>query len=177
MVGVHAQTETADNNSKDAFYDELNASMSKIPREKPSSPISTENRHGRDHFKTLLNRQVPSAPELDNVHRSKYAVNEQPPTEESDRNLAAVYEATFHSPHRGRLLNAFRADGAPVKFVRSHDDMNQRTTAAVRTAAGYTTPFEVITGVKQGAVAGPFLSNFAIDNIMRRTADQCPASF
>ncbi|KAK6739534.1 hypothetical protein RB195_008185 [Necator americanus] len=53
--------------------------------------------------------------------------------------------------------------------------MNQRTTAAVRTPAGCTTPFEVITGVRQRAVAGPFLFNFAIDDIMRRTVDQCPA--
>ncbi|KAK6735273.1 hypothetical protein RB195_018452 [Necator americanus] len=53
--------------------------------------------------------------------------------------------------------------------------MNQRTTAAVRTPAGCTAPFEVVTGVRQGAVAGPFLFNFAIDDIMRRTVDQCPA--
>ncbi|KAK6729736.1 hypothetical protein RB195_006657 [Necator americanus] len=82
------------------------------------------------------------------------------------------FEAAFDSPHRGRLLNALRADGAPRKFVRLLDDMNQRTTAAVRTPAGCTTPFEV---VRQGAVAGPFLFNFAIDDIMRRTVDQCPA--
>ncbi|KAK6765297.1 hypothetical protein RB195_025287 [Necator americanus] len=50
--------------------------------------------------------------------------------------------------------------------------MNQRTTVAVRTPAGYSTAFEVITGVRQGAVAGPFLFNFAIDDIMRRTVDQ-----
>ncbi|KAK6740649.1 hypothetical protein RB195_008858 [Necator americanus] len=85
------------------------------------------------------------------------------------------FEAAFDSPHRGRLLNAFRADGVPGKFVRLLDDMNQRTTAAVRTPAGCTTPFELVTGVRQGALAGPFLFNFAIDDIMRRTVDQCPA--
>ncbi|KAK6749092.1 hypothetical protein RB195_001599 [Necator americanus] len=84
------------------------------------------------------------------------------------------FEAAFDSPHRGRLLNALRADGVPGKFVRLLDDMNQRTTAAVRTPAGCTTPFEVVTGVRQGAVAGPFLFNFN-DDIMRRTVDQCPA--
>ncbi|KAK6765036.1 hypothetical protein RB195_025103 [Necator americanus] len=31
MVSVHAPTETADDNSKDAFYDELNVLMSTIP--------------------------------------------------------------------------------------------------------------------------------------------------
>ncbi|KAK6728577.1 hypothetical protein RB195_005923 [Necator americanus] len=71
-------------------------------------------------------------------------------------------------------LNPTRADGVPGKFVRLLDDMNQRTTAAVRTPAGCTTPFEVVTGVRQGAVAGPLLFNFAIDDIMRRTVDQCP---
>ncbi|KAK6726307.1 hypothetical protein RB195_004553 [Necator americanus] len=59
------------------------------------------------------------------------------------------FEAAFDSPHRGRLLNALRADGVPGKFVRLLDDMNQRTTAAVRTPAGCTTPFEVVTGHNQ----------------------------
>ncbi|KAK6749134.1 hypothetical protein RB195_001625 [Necator americanus] len=85
------------------------------------------------------------------------------------------FEAAFDSPHRGRLLNALSADGVPRKFVRLLDDMNHRTTAAVRTPAGCTTPFEVVTGVRQGAVAGPFLFSFAINGIMRRTVDQSPA--
>ncbi|KAK6765247.1 hypothetical protein RB195_025253 [Necator americanus] len=55
-------------------------------------------------------------------------------------------EAAFDSSHRGRLLNALRAEGVPRKFVRLVDDMNQRTTAAVRTPAGCTTPFEVRSG-------------------------------
>ncbi|KAK6741453.1 hypothetical protein RB195_009360 [Necator americanus] len=33
------------------------------------------------HFKTLLNRLVPSAPELEHFHRPTYAVNEELPTE------------------------------------------------------------------------------------------------
>ncbi|KAK6739499.1 hypothetical protein RB195_008176 [Necator americanus] len=43
--------------------------------------------------------------------------------------------------------------------------MNQRATAAVRTPAGCTTPFDVVTGVRQAAVAGPFMFNFAIDDM------------
>ncbi|KAK6729652.1 hypothetical protein RB195_006600 [Necator americanus] len=34
----------------------------------------------KEHFKTLLNRLTPSAPELEHVHRPTYAVNEEPPT-------------------------------------------------------------------------------------------------
>ncbi|KAK6762582.1 hypothetical protein RB195_023345 [Necator americanus] len=60
------------------------------------------------------------------------------------------FEAAFDSSHLGHLLNALRADGVPGKFVRLLDDMNQRTTAAVRTPAGCTTPFEVVTGVGKG---------------------------
>ncbi|KAK6762262.1 hypothetical protein RB195_023105 [Necator americanus] len=66
-----------------------------------------------------------------------------------------IFEAALDSSHRGHLLNALRVDGVPGKFVRLLDDMKQRTTAAVRTPAGCTTPFEVVTGV--------------------RTVDQCPA--
>ncbi|KAK6765467.1 hypothetical protein RB195_025401 [Necator americanus] len=35
----------------------------------------------KEHFKTLPNRQTPSAPELEHVHRPTNAVNEEPPTE------------------------------------------------------------------------------------------------
>ncbi|KAK6732052.1 hypothetical protein RB195_016431 [Necator americanus] len=35
----------------------------------------------RGHFKTLLSRHAPSAPELEHLHRPTYAVNEEPPTE------------------------------------------------------------------------------------------------
>ncbi|KAK6742906.1 hypothetical protein RB195_010273 [Necator americanus] len=35
----------------------------------------------REYFKILLNRHGPSAPELEHVHRSTYAFNEEPPTE------------------------------------------------------------------------------------------------
>ncbi|KAK6744866.1 hypothetical protein RB195_011529 [Necator americanus] len=35
----------------------------------------------RDHFKTLLNRQAPSATELELVLRPAYAANDKPPTE------------------------------------------------------------------------------------------------
>ncbi|KAK6740116.1 hypothetical protein RB195_008532 [Necator americanus] len=85
------------------------------------------------------------------------------------------FEAAFDSPHRGCLLNTLRADGVPGKFFCLLDDMNQRTTAAVRTAVGCTTPFKVVSGVRQGAVARPFQFNFTIHDIMRRTVDRCPA--
>ncbi|KAK6742342.1 hypothetical protein RB195_009920 [Necator americanus] len=35
----------------------------------------------KEHFKTLLNRLAPSAPELEHVHRPTCAANEEPPTE------------------------------------------------------------------------------------------------
>ncbi|KAK6763989.1 hypothetical protein RB195_024351 [Necator americanus] len=91
------------------------------------------------------------------------------------RRVIEIWQRRVPLPHPGRLLNALRADGVPGKFVRLLDDMNQRTTAAVRTPAGCTAPSEVVTGVRQGAVAGPFMFNFAIDDNMRRTVDQCPA--
>ncbi|KAK6742954.1 hypothetical protein RB195_010307 [Necator americanus] len=233
----------------------------------------------RDHFKTLLNRQTPSAPELEHIHRSTYAVKEEPPAESEAlvciqkmkngisggddginaemlkylspsgiREMTKINRSTWigeripdswrHAitiplhkklsvtdprnclgisllrvmykvferiildrliKHRGetthdeqagfrpgrstidqskcgsgRLLNAFRAGGVPGKFVRLLDDINQRPTAAVRTPAGCTTPFELVTRVREEAVVIPLLFNFAIDDIMRRTVDQCP---
>ncbi|KAK6727105.1 hypothetical protein RB195_005043 [Necator americanus] len=85
------------------------------------------------------------------------------------------FEAAFDSLHRDRLPNALRADGVPGGFVRLLDDMNQRRATAVRIPVRYTKPFEVVIGVRQGAVAGSFLFNLAIDDIMRRTVCQCPA--
>ncbi|KAK6764396.1 hypothetical protein RB195_024645 [Necator americanus] len=68
------------------------------------------------------------------------------------------FEAASDYPHRGRLPNRLRADGIPGKFVRLINDMNRRTTAAVRTPAGCTS-FKVETGVRQRAVTAPFLFN------------------
>ncbi|KAK6729195.1 hypothetical protein RB195_006313 [Necator americanus] len=87
----------------------------------------------------------------------------------------SYFTTVFNALHRSRLPNALREDGTPAKFVRLLGDMNQRTTAAVRTPVGSTTLFEVVTRVRQMALGGPFLFNFAIDDIMRRTIDQCPA--
>ncbi|KAK6729040.1 hypothetical protein RB195_006223 [Necator americanus] len=47
--------------------------------------------------------------------------------------------------------------------------------AAVRTLAGFTSSFEVEIGVRQRALAGPFLINFANDDIMERAVEQCLA--
>ncbi|KAK6740550.1 hypothetical protein RB195_008795 [Necator americanus] len=85
------------------------------------------------------------------------------------------FEAAFDYPHRDRLLNALRADGVPGKFVRLLYHMIQRTTFAARIPGGCTRPFEVVTGVRQGGVGVRFLLDFAIDDIVRRTVDQCPA--
>ncbi|KAK6751705.1 hypothetical protein RB195_003240 [Necator americanus] len=41
-----------------------------------------------------------------------------------------------------------------------------------RTSAGCTTPLEVVTRFRQGAVAVYFLFNFTIDDIMRGSVDQ-----
>ncbi|KAK6757250.1 hypothetical protein RB195_015212 [Necator americanus] len=44
IVSAHAPTETAEDNSKDAFYDELNALMSKIPSQQVVIDEPTWNR-------------------------------------------------------------------------------------------------------------------------------------
>lgn len=85
------------------------------------------------------------------------------------------FEAAFDSPDRSRLFEALRAEGVPESLVRLLVDMNRASTAVVRTAAGTTEAFEVRTGVRQGSVAGPFLFNVVVDDVMRRVADRFPA--
>ncbi|KAK6762196.1 hypothetical protein RB195_023054 [Necator americanus] len=78
----------------------------------------------------------------------------------AEKNLAENIAMSFCSPTT-RVSRLLRTNGVPGKLVRLLDDMNQRTTTAVGTPGGCTTPFEVVTGVRQGAVAGVFLFNFA----------------
>ncbi|KAK6735453.1 hypothetical protein RB195_018580 [Necator americanus] len=86
--------------------------------------------------------------------------------------LAILYfEAAFDSPHRARRLKALHADGIPGMLVSLFDNMNQRTRAIVRLLVGCTTLFEVVTGVRQGAVTGPFRLNFIIGDIIARTVE------
>ncbi|KAK6758324.1 hypothetical protein RB195_015876 [Necator americanus] len=87
------------------------------------------------------------------------------------------FETAFDSLHRANKPSWYsivaERDRVQGKFVRLLDDMNQRTTVAVRTPAGYTTPLEV--GKTKGSGRTFAMFNFSIDDIMRRTVDQCPA--
>ncbi|KAK6747592.1 hypothetical protein RB195_000656 [Necator americanus] len=104
IVGARAPTETAEDNSKDAFYDELNALMSKIPSQQ-----------------VIIVRINANA---------KMGLEQQ-----SDVLGKWYYPAQRMSDNGNRL-----------------DDL-----------------------AAQVAAAKPSLFNFAIDVIMRRTVDQCPA--
>ncbi|KAK6762800.1 hypothetical protein RB195_023489 [Necator americanus] len=87
----------------------------------------------RDQFKTFLNWQAQSAPELEHVHRLISAVDGELPS--------TNFNAAFGSPYRAQQLNALSADRVSGEFVSFLDDMSRRTTAAVRTPAKCTTPF------------------------------------
>ncbi|KAK6744801.1 hypothetical protein RB195_011489 [Necator americanus] len=64
---------------------------------------------------------------------------------------------------------SFRVERVPEKFVALLDGMNQQGTAAVRTPGECTTWFEVVTEVRQGAVARPSLFSLAIREILSLT--------
>ncbi|KAK6751963.1 hypothetical protein RB195_003402 [Necator americanus] len=57
----------------------------------------------------------------------------------SHRNVATIFEASANTLFGPRTSFGISSSGL----------MNQGTTAAVRTPAGCTTPFEVVTGVEQ----------------------------
>ncbi|KAK6761830.1 hypothetical protein RB195_022788 [Necator americanus] len=59
------------------------------------------------------------------------------------------------------------------RLIRHREETTRDEEAGFR--PGRSTIDQVVTGVRQGAVAGPFLFNFAIDDIIRRTVDYCPA--
>jgi exonuclease III len=86
------------------------------------------------------------------------------------------FAAAFDCPDRERLFKALKADGVPPKIVELLADMNDHSTATVRTAAGLSERFQVRTGVRQGSVAGPLLFNYAVDDVMRRTAELHPSA-
>ncbi|KAK6762142.1 hypothetical protein RB195_023016 [Necator americanus] len=73
IVTADAPKETAEDNNKNASYDELDEFLNNA--DGVAVGEATPKIGG-----TSLNRQAPSAPELEHVHRSTYAVNEEPPT-------------------------------------------------------------------------------------------------
>ncbi|KAK6762795.1 hypothetical protein RB195_023486 [Necator americanus] len=122
----------------------------------------------REHFKTLLSRQAPSAPELEYVHRPKYVVNEEPPIESK---VLVAHSAFLDRliKHREETTRDEQAGFRPGRSTIDQVFIVRRNLAAVFKANA------VVIGVRQGAMAGPFLFTFATDDIMRRTVDQCPA--
>lgn len=83
------------------------------------------------------------------------------------------FASAFDSPDRKRLFDLLRADGVPEEVTALLEDMNKESTATVRTAFGTTKPFSVKTGVRQGSVAGPFLFNYVVDDVMKRVSEDC----
>ncbi|KAK6764336.1 hypothetical protein RB195_024601 [Necator americanus] len=69
----------------------------------------------RDHFKALLNRQAPSAPEL-TVHRPTYAVNEEPPTE--SEGLVCIQQMKNGKSGRGDGIGAEMLEYLPPSGIR-----------------------------------------------------------
>ncbi|KAK6733513.1 hypothetical protein RB195_017332 [Necator americanus] len=68
-----------------------------------------------------------------------------------------------------------KGHGAPGRYVCLTNKMKRGGIAAVGTQGRCTIPFEMETGLRQRAVARPFLLNLAVDDIMRGTVGQCSA--
>ncbi|KAK6765050.1 hypothetical protein RB195_025111 [Necator americanus] len=118
----------------------------------------------RDHFKTLLNRQAPSAPELEHVHRPTYAVNEEPPTCRRIREMTKIIRLIWIDE---RIPDSW-IHAVIIPLHKKLSVMDSRI-SLLRVM------YKVVTAARQRAVAGSFLFNFAIDDIMRRTVYHCLA--
>jgi hypothetical protein len=77
------------------------------------------------------------------------------------------FSAAFDSVHRPSLWQIMREDGCPEKIVRLFECLYQQTLCRVRVYNQQSQPFEIKTGVRQGAISSPMLFNWCIDWVMK----------
>ena len=81
------------------------------------------------------------------------------------------FKGAFDSVDRSVLLNILAQQGMPQKFVHIIRSLYSHTSGRVRVYGELSKSFPTKSGVRQGCPLSPFLFNFVIDEIMRRTLE------
>ena len=81
------------------------------------------------------------------------------------------FKGAFDSVDRSVLLNILAQQGMPQKFVNIIRSLYSHTSGRVRVYGELSKSFPTKSGVRQGCPLSPFLFNFVIDEIMRRTLE------
>jgi hypothetical protein len=81
------------------------------------------------------------------------------------------FKGAFDSVDRSVLLNTLVQHGMPQKFVNIIRSLYSQTRGCVRVYGELSKSFSTNSGVRQGCPLSPFLFNFVIDEIMKRTLE------
>lgn len=83
------------------------------------------------------------------------------------------FTAAFDSLDRSAVWDLIEADGMPPKLLNLIKALYKNTKAAVRVYSSETAPFNVRTGVRQGAITSPVIFNYAIDWVLASAIAEC----
>ena len=81
------------------------------------------------------------------------------------------FQGAFDSVDRSVLLDTLAHQGMPRKFVNIISSLYSKTSGRVRVYGELSKSFRTQSGVRQGCPLSPFLFNFVVDEIMRRTLE------
>ena len=81
------------------------------------------------------------------------------------------FAAAFDSVDRSSLWHILECDGIPTQLIRIVKAIYSHTASRVRTGGAMSEDFELVTGVRQGAVLSPLLFTRAIDWVMAGAVD------
>jgi hypothetical protein len=84
------------------------------------------------------------------------------------------FTAAFDSVDRSAIWKILLGDGVPPKLVDVLCGMYKRTACRVRVYGTESAPFEISTGVRQGALLSPTLFNYCIDWVMSSALESEP---
>ena len=83
------------------------------------------------------------------------------------------FKSAFDSISRDSLWNIMFNKGIPQKLINIFKGIYRKTSAMVHVYNDHSEPFNIFSGVRQGAIASPVLFNFIIDWVMEMAVSHC----